>query len=66
MLEERLRGRKTEDEEHLQSRLEAAAKEMEFGNQEGNFDVIIVNNDLDLAYEEFKAFIVNETDILKS
>ena len=27
---------------------------MEYGEEEGNFDVIIVNDDLEIAYNEFK------------
>ena len=31
-------------------RLGAAAAEMEYGEEEGNFDIIIVNDDLETAY----------------
>merc|ERR1711894_771212 len=47
VLEERLRSRGTETEESLSKRLGAAAAEMEYGEEEGNFDIIIVNDDLE-------------------
>ena len=45
-LEQRLRGRGTEKEEDIQIRLANAAKELEYGLKEGNFDVVLVNDDL--------------------
>ena len=48
-LESRLRGRGTEDEESLKKRLDKAAYEMTFADQ---FDVVIVNNDLDTAKKQ--------------
>jgi guanylate kinase len=56
-LEKRLRGRGTEKEESIQKRLEQARKEIEYSNVEGVHDLIIVNDDLDKAYEELEAFI---------
>lgn len=56
-LEDRLRGRGTETEEAIKKRLGNASKEMEYGQGEGNFDRIFVNNDLDETFatmtEEF-------------
>jgi guanylate kinase len=51
-LEKRLRGRGTETEEAMQVRLGNAAKEMEYGQAEGNFDRIFVNNDLETCFAE--------------
>ena len=31
---------------------------MEYGEEEGNFDTVIVNDDLDTAYENLKAFLL--------
>jgi guanylate kinase len=45
-LEKRLRGRGTESEADIQKRLANAAKEMAYGHGEGNFDRILVNDDL--------------------
>lgn len=57
-LEKRLKKRGTETEETLGKRLEAAGREMAYGQAPGNFDIIIVNDDIDRAYEEFKNFVV--------
>lgn len=53
-LERRLRGRGTEDEATIRRRLARAAKEMELA---GEYDVTIVNDDLDLATEELLSAI---------
>lgn len=57
-LEERLRKRKTETEDTLKRRLDAAATEIAYGLTPGNFDKIIHNNDIDEAYKEFHDFIL--------
>ncbi|KAL3906577.1 MAG: hypothetical protein SGARI_003942 [Bacillariaceae sp.] len=51
-LEERLRGRATETEEAIQRRLGNAAKEIEYGQAEGNFDQVIVNGNVEGAVQE--------------
>jgi guanylate kinase len=51
-LEKRLRGRGTETEEAMQVRLGNAAKELEYGKGEGNFDRVFVNNDLEACFAE--------------
>ena len=48
-LEKRLRNRSTESEESLQKRVGKAAQEMEYANQ---FDVVLVNDDLETAKAE--------------
>ncbi|CAG61457.1 uncharacterized protein GVI51_K06105 [Nakaseomyces glabratus] len=55
-LKARLQGRGTETDESLQKRLAAADAEMEYANS-GAHDKIIVNDDLDKAYNELKQFI---------
>lgn len=57
-LEKRLKKRGTETKETLARRLEAAEREIEYGKIPFNFDIVIVNDDIDRAYEEFKKFIV--------
>ena len=64
-LEERLRARGTETEDTLARwrnlwvrhamarRLAAAAEEMEYGEEDGNFDIIIVNDQLEDAYRSY-------------
>uniref|UniRef100_UPI0037E94B1B guanylate kinase 1b n=1 Tax=Semicossyphus pulcher TaxID=241346 RepID=UPI0037E94B1B len=59
ILEKRLRDRQTESEESLQKRLEAARIDMELSKEPGVFDVVIINDDLERAYEELKD-ILNE------
>jgi len=56
-LEERLKGRGTETADSLSKRLAAAAAEMEYAAVPGNYDHIIVNNDLDTAYTELKQIL---------
>ncbi|KAM3420500.1 hypothetical protein BST61_g3768 [Cercospora zeina] len=60
ILEQRLRGRQTDKEEAIQQRLEQAEKEIEFSKTPGVHDKIIVNDDLEKAWQEFKAFCVPE------
>ena len=80
VLEERLRSRGTETEESLRlvlnhdfrksliytssKRLGAAAAEMEYGEEEGNFDIIIVNDDLEAAYIQLRDFVIPELERL--
>jgi guanylate kinase len=53
-LEARLRGRETETEERLAVRLATAAKEMQ---QRGQFDEVVVNDDLERASSQVAAMI---------
>ena len=45
-------------------RLGAAAKEIEYGEEEGNFDIIIVNDDLETAYGQLREFMLKHTESL--
>lgn len=56
-LEERLTSRKTETEESLKKRLDAAREEMAFGEERGVFDALIINDDLDKAVAQLTAII---------
>lgn len=58
IMEERLRSRKTETEEKIQQRLSKAEKELSFAEQ---FDVILVNDDLDKAVNEAEQLVLNFT-----
>lgn len=51
-LEDRLRGRGTETEEAIQKRLGNAAQEIEYGEEEGNFDRLFVNHDVETTVDE--------------
>jgi len=64
-LERRLRDRQTESEEAIQKRLDTAKKEMEYGKVEGNFDVIIVNDDVDKASKELNDFMADKVQQLQ-
>ncbi|CAG8820876.1 7816_t:CDS:2, partial [Racocetra persica] len=59
VLEERLRNRGTESEDAMQARLKAAKEELAYAAEEGSHDKVIVNDDLDTAYEQFRKFIVD-------
>ncbi|KAL9547893.1 hypothetical protein MBANPS3_005944 [Mucor bainieri] len=57
ILEERLRGRGTEKEEAILARLAASKKELEYGAIPGSYDSIIINDDLENAYNSLKKAI---------
>jgi guanylate kinase len=59
-LERRLRGRGTDKEADIVKRLEQAKVEMEYAKTPGVHDVIVVNDDLDKAYDEVEEFILKE------
>lgn len=59
-LERRLRGRQTDKEEAILERLAQAKKEMEYAQTEGAHDKIVVNDDLEKAYQEVKEFCVGK------
>jgi guanylate kinase len=52
VLENRLRNRGTESEESILIRLATASEELQYGVTEGNFDAVIVNNDIETAVAE--------------
>ncbi|KAF7281930.1 guanylate kinase-like isoform X2 [Rhynchophorus ferrugineus] len=58
-LEVRLRGRNTETEESLRERLRIAGEELKYGETPGNFDLNIVNNDLNEAYSILRKFLLD-------
>ena len=50
ILEKRLRDRGTETEEAIQRRMGNARRELEYGLVPGNFDDVVVNDDLESAF----------------
>lgn len=58
ILEQRLRGRDTDKEEAIQERLRQAQKELDFAATPGVHDKIIVNDDLEKAWDQFETFCV--------
>ncbi|CAF9942833.1 MAG: hypothetical protein ALECFALPRED_010138 [Alectoria fallacina] len=59
LLEERLRGRGTDDEDSVKKRLEQAEKEMAFAKEEGMQEKVVVNDDLDRAYQEVQEWVID-------
>jgi len=59
VLKERLKQRGTENEESLRLRLERASMEMEY---EDNFDEVVVNEDLEAAYDQINSIITRFTE----
>jgi guanylate kinase len=57
-LERRLRSRASDTAEAVKLRLETARKELEYAEQEGSHDTIIENDDLEKAYAELEAFVL--------
>lgn len=51
-LEVRLRKRSSETDQKIKIRLDNARGEIAYGMEEGNFDGVVVNDDLDTAFEE--------------
>lgn len=62
-LEERLRSRGTEDEHAIQGRLAQARVELEYADMQGGHDKVIVNDDLENAYEELDEFIYSTNTV---
>ncbi|KAE8147094.1 P-loop containing nucleoside triphosphate hydrolase protein [Aspergillus avenaceus] len=58
-LERRLRGRGTESEESLSKRLAQAKNELEYAKEPGAHDKVVVNDDLEKAYNELRTWIVD-------
>lgn len=59
ILRQRLEGRGTETQDSLEKRIGAASAEMEYAKS-GAHDQIIINDDLEKAYNELKDFILQE------
>ena len=47
-------------------RLSAAAAEMEYGEKKGTFNIVIINDDLDSAYEQLRDFILPDIQALQA
>ncbi|PGH17026.1 guanylate kinase [Helicocarpus griseus UAMH5409] len=59
VLEQRLRGRGTETEESLTKRLAQARNELEYAATPGAHDKIIVNDELESAYQALREWVVD-------
>lgn len=60
ILEQRLRGRGTDDEDSVKKRLEQAKVEMDFAKNGDIHEKIVVNDDLDRAYKEVETWVVDD------
>lgn len=61
VLEQRLRGRASDSEEAVLARLKQAENEIAYSKTPGVHDQIIINDDLEKAWAEFKAFCAPES-----
>lgn len=60
VLRERLRGRGTDTDAAIQKRLAMSVKEIEYAKEPNVHDIVIINDDLDKAYREFKKVALGE------
>lgn len=58
-LKSRLTGRGTDSDSSIQKRLTTAIREIQYA-QEGPHDIVIVNDDLDRTYDQFKRVALGE------
>ena len=65
VLEQRLIKRGTETEQSLRKRMDRAVTDMKFGEAEGNFDLYLVNDDLNVAYTQLEQFLKSKYPDLK-
>lgn len=66
-LEKRLRERGTETDESLQKRLDTAKRELDYEQAEKNaFDHVIVNDDLDKAYEKLLSILKDQISAIEN
>ncbi|KMQ52859.1 Guanylate kinase [Chitinispirillum alkaliphilum] len=61
-LERRLRGRNTDEEEVIQTRLKNAVKELQFARKEGRYEYEIVNDNLETARSSLLGLVKRLTD----
>lgn len=57
ILEKRLRARKTDDEAAIEKRLKESKESMDFSKQPGVYDHIILNDKLEVAYNDLKKIL---------
>ncbi|CAF0877485.1 unnamed protein product [Adineta steineri] len=62
ILEQRLRGRQTENEAAIEKRLKEAKESMEFSKEPGMYDHVILNDQLEVAYQSLKNILRKDID----
>ncbi|WFD00501.1 guanylate kinase [Malassezia yamatoensis] len=65
-LRERLEGRQTDSQDAIQRRLRMAIHELAYARQPNSFDFVIVNDDLNRAYEMLRKIVLDTTEDLQS
>ncbi|CAL8143704.1 unnamed protein product [Orchesella dallaii] len=65
VLKERLIKRGTETETSLQKRLNAAQEELNYGEEPGNFHIVITNDNFEAAYKELAQFLEEDLKAIK-
>lgn len=60
-LSARLRGRGTETEELVRSRLQAAVNEISYAKEPGSYDAVLINDDLERAYKLLEKIALGES-----
>jgi len=60
VLEQRLRGRGDTSEDSIQKRLAQAENEIEYCRTEGKNDKVVVNDDLDTAFNELDEWVMKD------
>lgn len=60
VLRSRIEGRNSETEETIQLRLNRVKEELEYADVPGNFHKIVINENLQSSYKEFKNFVLQE------
>ncbi|CAF0752085.1 unnamed protein product [Didymodactylos carnosus] len=62
ILEKRLRDRQTENESAIEKRLQEAKESIEFSKEPGVYHHIVVNDNLEVAYNFLKGLLIKEID----
>lgn len=62
ILEKRLRGRQTDSEAAIEKRLKEAKESMEFSKEPGMYDHVILNDQLEVAYQAFREILRKVND----
>ncbi|XP_005095062.2 guanylate kinase isoform X2 [Aplysia californica] len=65
-LKKRLQGRGTETEESLQKRLDSVKEAIDYAEESGAYDHIVVNDDLEIAYEHLKGILIEDITKLQT
>ena len=59
-LRERLKGRGTDTDAAIQKRLAMSLKEIEYAKEPSVHDIVIINDDLEKAYQDFQKVALGE------